>query len=111
MNYDYHVEITKRVKLREVCNDMCHNYYYLVYVRIYNANKTRFRRASFVVWFDSEDVGCHVDKDYYNKKDVMELLNDLIAADLDLIKSYNDTSDFYEFCNDSIKRYNSVYAA
>lgn len=110
MEYDFHVKITKRVKLLEVCNDKCHNYYFLVYVRIYNADKTRYRKARFVVWFDNEDVGEYVDKDYYNNDDVMELLDELIADYLSYIKSYNDTADFYEFCRDSINRYNGVVA-
>lgn len=110
MNNDYHVEITKRVKLLEVCNDKCHNYYFLVYVRIYNADKSRYRKSKFVVFFDNEDVGEYANKDYYNKGDVMEFLNELIAANLSYIKSYNDTDDYYDICTDSIRHYNSVVA-
>jgi hypothetical protein len=29
-------EITKKQKILEINNDMCHNYYYLIYGRIYN---------------------------------------------------------------------------
>ena len=41
-------EITKKQKLYEINNEKCHNYYYLIYGKIYNENKTRYRKFKFV---------------------------------------------------------------
>ena len=46
------IKITKRQKLLEINNDMCHNYYYLVHGRFYNDENTAYRKFKFVVWFD-----------------------------------------------------------
>ena len=50
------IEITKRQKLLEINNDMCHNYYYLVHGRFYNDDHTAYRKFKFVLWFDIFDV-------------------------------------------------------
>lgn len=105
---DFHAEVTKRTLWHEVNNDMCHNYYYLVYVRIYNADRTKYRKAKFIVWVDAEDVCEHVDSDTYTQKDVQELVDDIVCSELDTINSYDDTKDFYDFCNRSIERFNSI---
>lgn len=111
----FHIDVTKRVKWLEVNNDMCHNYYYLVYVRIYNANKTRYRKAKFVVWFDAEDVAewanPESDNCTYTQEGIESLLDNEIANTCDLIKSYDDTAEFYDYCRQTIERFNSVYAA
>lgn len=66
-------EITKKQKLLEINNDMCHNYYYLIYGRIYNENKTRYKKFKYVEWFDIFDVQeFFEDKEYITKKDVEE---------------------------------------
>ena len=57
------IKITKRTKLLEINNDMCHNFYYLVNGRFYNENKTAYRRFKFVIWFDIFDVD-----EYFNYK-------------------------------------------
>ena len=49
-------EITKTKKLLETNNEMAHNYYYLIYGRIYNEEKTRMRKFKFVEWFDIFDL-------------------------------------------------------
>lgn len=49
-------EITKIQKLKEVNNSMCHNYYYIVYGRIYNESKTKYKKFKFVEWFDIFDM-------------------------------------------------------
>ena len=48
--------ITKRTKLLEINNDMCHNYYYLINGRINNADRSAYRKFKFVIWFDIFDV-------------------------------------------------------
>ena len=43
----------------EVNNSMCHNYYYVQYGRIYNADKKRFRRFKFVFWSQNPSRSNH----------------------------------------------------
>lgn len=105
---DYHVKVTRRYLYHEVSNNMCHNYYYLAYVRIYNADRTRYRKAKFVVWVDAEDVCESIECDTYTKSDIDNLVDDIISAELEVINSYDDTKDFYDFCNRSIERFNSI---
>ena len=50
------IKITKRTKLLEINNDMCHNFYYLINGRFYNDNHTAYRKFKFVSWFDIFDV-------------------------------------------------------
>lgn len=107
---DFTVELTKREKLLEVNNDMCHNFYYLQYGRIYNANKTSFKRFKFVEWFDIFDVMEYFDKESVTQKEINEYINiitwDTVYTFRDLIKSFDDCSQFYDMCIETIKEYN-----
>lgn len=58
------IKITKRKKLLEINNEMCHNFYYLVHGRFYNDDKTAYRKFHFVLWFDIFDVD-----EYFNYVD------------------------------------------
>lgn len=101
------VRITKRIKLCEVCNDMCHNWYYEVWVRIMNDERTRYRRFHFVVWFDIFDLQEHYDQDCISQKQIMDYVDVCAYAMTDLIKSYDDYGYFYDICQESIERYNN----
>ena len=101
------VRITKRRKLCEVCNDMCHNWYYEVSGRILNDDKTRYRRFHFVVWFDIFDLQEHYDQDCISQKQIMDYVDVCAYAMTDLIRSYDDYGYFYDVCNESIERYNN----
>jgi hypothetical protein len=107
---DFTVELTKREKLLEVNNDMCHNFYYLQYGRIYNANKTRFRRFKFVEWFDIFDVMEYFDKEFVTKQEINEFANEIGWSMCEMfqsyIKSYDNCQIFYNMCNETIDRYN-----
>ena len=114
------IKITKRQKLLEINNEMCHNYYYLIYGRFINDEGTRCRKFKFVVWFDIFDVD-----EYFNYDDehdtyidnpiteeqIKEYLNECIWATVDMVSDYNNENQlqyFYEVCNDSITRYNQI---
>ena len=113
MNNDYEVKITKTSKLLEVNNDMVHNFYYLVYGRIINESKTKYKKFKFVLFYDVFDL-----QDYWQDDDNENVVitkdmekqyrDDLIFSMVDTIKSYNDTKDFYELCNDTIENYNKI---
>ena len=99
----------------EINNDMCHNYYFLVYGRIYNEGKTRMRKFKYVQWFDIFDVqDFFEDKEWITQEDVREYLNNLEVPYLYNIKDYNDEKglkEFYEYCNKTIEDYNRIARA
>ena len=107
---DFAVELTKRKKLLEVNNSMCHNYYYLQYGRIYNSDKSRFRRFKFVFWFDIFDVMEYFEKDSVTKRELAEYANEIGWNTCDsykgLIKSFDDCQAFYDWCNETITNFN-----
>ena len=105
-------EITKVNKIYEVNNCVCHNYYYIYYGRIYNENRTRYRKFKFIEWFDIFDVEEYFEKDYITNKDIKEYANVLTDNSyLTSIHDYNDKENlkkFYDYCNDTIRNYNSI---
>lgn len=103
-------KITKRTKLLEVNNDKAHNYYYLVQGKIYNEEKTKFRRFKLVEFFDIFDLMEWYDKDYIKNDDILQYVNELVDNDIMIIKDYSDIEGlkrFYELCNNTIKNYNN----
>ena len=104
-------EITKKQKILEVNNDMCHNYYFLIYGRIYNENKTRYKKFKYIEWFDIFDVMEFFDKEFITKEDIKDFLNNIENVYLTNIKDYNDKKhleEFYKYCNETIENYNKL---
>ena len=108
MNNDYDVKITKTNKLLEVNNDMVHNFYYLVHGRIINESKTKYKKFKFVLFYDVFDLQEYWDDIVITKDMEKEYRNELIFNMVSTIKSYDDTIDFYELCNNTIKNYNKI---
>ena len=108
MNNDYEVKITKTSKLLEVNNDMVHNFYYLVHGRIINENRTKYKKFRFVLFYDVFDLQEYWENDKITKDMEKEYRDVLIFNMVSTIKSYDDTKDFYELCNDTIKDYNKI---
>ena len=116
------IKITKRQKLLEINNDMCHNYYYLVHGRFYNNNHTAYRKFKFVLWFDIFDVdeyfnciddddGCKYIDRPITKNMIKEYLDEIMWSTVSMVSDYNNENqlkDFYNWCNDSINRYNEI---
>ena len=103
------IKITKREKLQEINNSMVHNWYFLIKGRIINDECTKMKKFRFVVWFDVWDLLEWLESDSYTEKDIKNYLDELIfCCFTDFIKSYEDCAEFYELCNASIERYNSV---
>ena len=104
-------KITKKEKLYEQNNDMAHNYYYLIHGRIYNKEKTKYRKFKYVEWFDIFDVQEYFDKEWIGQEDIKEYLNELENTYLVSINDFNDTKhlkEFYKFCNKTIEDYNNL---
>ena len=108
MNNKEYFKITKINKLYEVNNDMVHNFYYLVHGRIINENKTKYKKFRFVLFYDVFDLQEYWENDKITKDMEKEYRDVLIFNMVSTIKSYDDTKDFYELCNDTIKDYNRI---
>ena len=105
------IEYTKIKLLYEQNNDMCHNFYYIYYGRIYNEEHTRYRKFKYVEMFDIFEVQEWYEKDYITKQDIRDYALAIENGYLLAINDYNDTKhlkEFYEYCNDSIKNYNRI---
>lgn len=122
MGWIMEVKITKRQKILEINNDMCHNYYYLVHGRFYNEDHSTYRKFQFVLWFDIFDVD-----EYFNYIDfddgsewidrpittdmIDEYYKEIIWSTVSVVSDYNNEKQlryFYDWCDDSIIRYNEI---
>lgn len=104
-------KITKTKLLWEQKNDMVHNYYYLFQGRIYNEDKTKYRKFKFVEWCDIFDAMEYFEKDYIALKDVKEFLTETMCSRLECIKDFNDENTLRDFYNDmmeSIESWNKI---
>lgn len=107
-------KITKIQKILEVNNDMAHNYYYLVYFHLQNEDKTKYKKGKFVIWFDIFDL-----QEYYleeneelraiTQEEIKQFASELAVNDLECFsKSYEDTKELQDFCNQTIADYNRI---
>lgn len=107
---NYSIKITKKILLKEINNEMCHNYYYLVYGKIYNDTNTRYKKFKLVVFFDAFDIQEYYEQNYFTQNDIINYLNDYIGSYIDNISDYNNLTTFYQICNDTIKEYNKTFS-
>ena len=108
MNNDFEIKITKKQKLYEINNEMCHNFYYLIHGRIYNQNKTRYKKFKFILFFDIFDIMEFYEIDFFDNNYIKDYIDEMIFSFTQFIDSYENCNYFYEICNDSIKKYNSL---
>lgn len=105
------IEYTKINKIYEVNNDMCHNYYYIYYGRIYNKEHTKYRKFKYIEWFDIFDVQEFFDKEWVSNEDIREFALNLENGYLLSIKDFNDEKglkEFYDYCNETIHNYINI---
>ena len=104
------IKITKRKLWQEVNNAVCHNYYFAYWGRIYNDDKTKYKRFSFILSFDVFELQEHYcDSDSeITKEDIQEYADELAYSLTDTIKGYDDCKEFYDMCNMSIENYNKM---
>lgn len=107
--------ITKMRLIREVNNDMCHNYYYEVNWRVYT-DATHFYRGNFVIWFDVFDVADYYpDKERFSKKDIREYAEEIACNFLCGAPKKEVNAEtirpFYNQCRETINNYNGSNAA
>ena len=102
--------ITKMRLIREVNNDMCHNFYYEARFRIYT-DKTHYYKGNFVIWFDTEDLAAeYPNKEAFSKKDIRDYAETLACLFMDNAPRKNVNVEtlkpFYAECRKTIEDYN-----
>ena len=115
MNNKEYFKITKIKSLKEVNNDMVHNYYCLVYGRLYNNEHTMYRKFKFVLFVDIVNVREFFEKDVISKNDIKDYLDcyahtTCLSYELDDSTTYYDKdklNEFYKFCDKTINDYNN----
>ena len=99
------VVITKKTKIHEVNNSMCHNYYYLINGKLIKDNT--FKRFKFIMWFDIFDLMEYFEKDSISQNDIKQYANELANS---IIENQNIDFDnpeaFYDYCNKTIDEWN-----
>lgn len=73
---------------------------YLIHGKIYNEDNSKFRNFRFVVWLDINNMEISINELFNNK------LNNYINRILSLIINYNEVDNFYNYCNNSINKWN-----
>ena len=105
---DCHITMVR--KLREVCNDKCHNFYYEARFRIYT-DKTHYYKGNFVIWFDVFDLQDeYPNKKRISKKDIRDYAETLAYNFMDGAPRKNVNGEtlkpFYAECRKTIMDYN-----
>lgn len=100
---DYSIKITKIKSLLRGMNFED----FLVYGKIYNYNKTKYRKFKFVLSIDDDAIFEYYEKDKVTKSEIKSFRDDLIFGGFtSFINNYNDVDEFYKVCTDSIRSYN-----
>lgn len=99
---DFSIKITKTTSIHQGTNFE----EFLIYGRIYNYNKTKYRKFAFVLTLDYDSMFEYYEKDKLSKEEIKIYKYELIDSFTCYIKSYNNTMDFYTLCQESINNYN-----
>lgn len=105
-------KITKTKLLLEQNNDMCHNYYFLVQGRIYNEDKTKYRKFKYVEWVDIFDIMEYYEIEWVTIKDARDFVLECAESRI-AVKDFDDEKslkDFYAMCNETIQDWNNNHA-
>ena len=105
------IKYTKINKLYEQNNDMCHNFYYIYYGRIYNEDNTRYRKFKYIEWFDIFDIQEYYEKTYITNEEIRNYALNMENGYLLGIKDFNDIEnlkELYKYCNETIRNYNEI---
>lgn len=108
-------EITKMEKIREINNDMVHNYYYLVHGRLYTGDHKRYLKIKHVVYFDIFDIQEYFDKERTTQADTKEYARELAYSNISYYignitgeQDRNGLKALLGYCNATIKEYNEM---
>jgi len=114
---DFSIDITKATLRWQQYNSMVANNWCLVNVKVFNQDRTRYRKFKAVILIDSDDLYEHYyDEDLseieneergYTKSEILAMARELAYNSFEgLIKSYNDYKEALAWCNETIERYN-----
>lgn len=102
------LEITRIKKLREEKIPMvAHNYYYMIYARLYNSDKTAFYRIKWIEFFDVFDI-----QEYFEGEEIPKNADKIFVNEITYNQEFNwsfedkeKITSLIESCNDSLRRY------
>lgn len=102
--------ITKRQKLLSVRNEWVCGDYWLVHGRMYNEDRTYFRRFKFVLHID---LACDLwDAELEEDRNYDDVLEEMIWCFVEMAgDDYHDDSrlnEFYDRCNETILQWNGA---
>lgn len=106
---NYHIESTSGTQLYYGGYGWS-NYWYKFNVKIYNSDRTRLYKRTLVVMFDDDDLYERYGDQRITKQRIKEYAQELATGYIELIKDYNDISEFTAACRDSVERYNRMAA-
>lgn len=104
-------KITKTRLLKEHNTDMAHNYYFLIQGRLYNEDKTKYRKFKFVEWVDIFDIQEYYDIEWVSVKDAKDYALECARSRIEIVKDFNDEKslrDFYNIMVKTIENYNKL---
>ena len=88
------------INRKELLRQDGYNWIYLIHGKIYNESGQKFRTFRFVIWIDISDIEKNINELFNNK------LNSYINKALSLIINYDEVDNFYNYCNNSINKWN-----
>ena len=99
--------ITKMSLIKEVDNEMCHNYYYVVNGRVYNKDGTRYKKIKFILWNDIESICDYLGSACVTRQEIKDCFlenayNFIECNDCD----FDNFEPFMAVCNATIDDYN-----
>lgn len=97
-------EITKINLLKECNNDKQYCKFYKAYFKLYNEEKTKYKKGFFIFQIDGLDVLEYYEKDEWTKKEWDAYKKEVAFATIENYK-FNNTKGLQEFCNNTIKKY------
>ena len=99
------LKITKKTLLKEVRNDMVSGFYHLINFRIYNEDKTRYRKGRYVLWTEYFDILEFYNLESFTKENLENYLNEI--SYLVVEPMVNNVDGLMKWCNQTINLYNN----
>ena len=116
MEKDFEVQVTKAQLLNQQYNSMVSNNWCLVNARIYNKDRTRYRKIKLVECIDADDLYEYYYDDEkseeendrgYTKQEILWMAKENALFTIEAyMNNYDDTKDVYNYANETIEKYN-----
>lgn len=99
-------KITKINLLKTINNDMQFCKYYDVHFRLYNKDKTKYKKGHFIMQIDIFDVQEYFEKDVITQKDWNIIKYEYGYSTIDSY-NYDNCKELYKYANNTINDWNN----